>query len=137
MANMVSSFLDSTRSNRLGICKCVENESMKETFLHEIKYEYTFRIVKGKMWHPEMCIYCLAERYLENEGEHKLFKIPNIRGCLWILFKESIDALYFSYNLCWINSEELLIIKETPAKLCDLIKEIDQEDRWCSHAETL
>lgn len=128
---MMSPFLDVLRRNKKERCKLKEcKDTEKEIFLYDINRETTFRICKGKLWHPEMCIICLVESYVGGEDAHQLFKVANIRGCLWINFEERKAALRFLKYICRINLEETIVLKEIPAHLSGLILKIESEERW-------
>lgn len=134
MTGLLKSYLEANRIVKFTgkNCPCVNEMIRSEIFLHELDREYTFRVMKGKRWHQDLCIQCAIKHYVGGEV-FKTVNIPNIRGCTWIIFEEKKSALYFAKEISSINMENLIVIRELPSPLKELIAQINNEERWCPH----
>lgn len=138
IGNLVISFLDSQKSRKDDKPTCDNNDVMhKEMFLHDINRQTAFRIEEGRWWHPEFYIICITKGYVGEEETYTLFKVPNVRGCLWIEFEEKDAAYKIAQQMKDINAENVIQIKNVPSQLKDLINEIESEKRSCGHKNPL
>lgn len=131
---MMVSFLDCVRKEKEEAClKLGCRIDTKNVYLHELNREITFKVTKGMKWHPEICIYYLIKRYMGDDIIYNVFKVANIRGCVWIQIDDERDAWEFSKQLSCINVDRIIEVREVPKQLSDLIIQMQSEDRWCWH----
>lgn len=134
IGRMLVTILDCIKKEKEGIRATQENSvNVEEIFLHELKRDRAFRVTKGNKWHPEMCAMCLLKNYLREDLKYKIYKAANVKGCIWIQFEEERGAWNFAREAAEISYENVLVIKEVPTNFCDLIKLLEEEQRWCSH----
>lgn len=138
IGHMVESFLDAKNSDSVVKCSCdMTYIRHKDKFVHDVNRENTFRVEEGRWWHPEMCIICKIKEYLGDEDTYSLFKVHNVRGCLWIEFEEKSCACKFDNYMKQITIDNIIKVKSIPKTLKDLISEIEAEEKWCGHSNPL
>lgn len=137
IGHMLITLLDSVKKER-GSHEIRQGSETKveEVFLHNLKIDRSFKVTKGQKWHPEMCALCIIYSVIHSSMPFKVLKVANIKGCLWIQFEEERDSRIFINEAARISFDEVLLIEEVPSQLCDLIKLMEEEKRWCSHKES-